>query len=415
MFFRNLFNETSSDLQTWEQPLADAFGIPSSSGIIISAENSLMVGTIYACVNLKANTIAKLPLQVFKKNKNSRERATLHQVSYLLEKRPNPYQTPFVFKHTVTVHRNLWGKAYIRMAFNNRGEVIGLYLLEPSRTQIVADSDNKLWFLYSDSKGNFKKYDHSEIIYLPYLSTDGINGKSPITIARETAGTMKAAQRLMGSIYESGTMSTSVLKTSEKISPEAKKVLRNSWQEANAGLDNAGKVAILDGGFEYESIPMSLQDAEFVASQKFNIAEIARIFNVPLHMLNELDRSTNNNIEHQSMEFIHNTIQPELVAWEEEMNYKLFTTNEQKKYYVKFNLNSAMRGDSNSRATFYEKMLDRGAFSINKVLELEDMDGIGELGDIHRVDLNHVSIEIADEYQLAKSGALKGGDRKNEE
>ncbi|MGD6897116.1 phage portal protein [Bacillus infantis] len=407
MFFRNLLNSTET-IQEWEKPLYETFVNSSSSGITLTSDSALTVGAIYACVNIKANTIAKLPLQLYKRNKSGRERDSAHAVAQLIEKRPNPYQTPFVFKHTITVHRNLWGNAYIKINVDNRGVINSLTLLDPSKVKVAADTKGKLWYTYS-LNGQMSKYDSSEIIHLPYLSTDGINGKSPISIARETASTMKAAQNLAGNLFKNGTLTTSILSTDQSLSPEAKKAVRQAWQDANSGLSNAGKVAVIDSGLSHTSINMSLVDAEYIASQKFSITEIARIFNVPLHMLNELDKSSFSNIEQQSMDFIQNTIQPELVAWEEEMNYKLFTTAEQKKYYVKFNLNSVARGDMASRAAFYEKMLDKGAYSINKVLELEDMDGIGSDGDKHRVDLNHVSIEIADEYQLAKAGASKGG------
>ena len=156
---------------------------------------------------------------------------------------------------------------------------------------------------------------------------------------------------------------------------------------------------------------MPLKDAQFIEGMKFDKGEIANIFNIPLHMINELDRATFSNIEQQALDFIQNTLSPILIQYEEEFSYKTFSFNEQKRYYLKFNLTSLLRADSKSRAEFYKIMLDTGAFSINKVLDLEDMDGIGEYGDKHRVDLNHVSIEIADEYQLAKAngGVLQKG------
>ncbi|OYD58303.1 phage portal protein [Fictibacillus aquaticus] len=374
------------------------------SGELVTNEGSLTVGAIYACVNIKANAIAKLPLQVFKKTKSGRERETAHQAAKLLEKRPNPYMTPFVFKHTASVYRNLWGKAYIAMITDRTGNVTELKLLDPAKVQHAKDSSGDLWFVFSE-KGTQQKYHHSEVIYLPY----GPGGKSPIEIARETAGTMKAAQKFLGSFYKNGTTTRGIIETPGSLNKDAKTVLRDHWAEAAGGLDNAHKVAILDAGMKWVNISMPLQDAEFIASQKFNIAEIARIFNVPLHMLNELDRSTFSNIEHQAMEFIQNTIQPELVAWEEEFNYKFFTDNEQKRLYVKFNLTSALRGDSQSRAQYYKEMLSSGVYNINEVRALEEEDSI-EHGDKHRVDLNHISIDIADEYQMTKARA-KGGEK----
>lgn len=402
MLFRNLLNT----VQTWEQPLIDTFSMPTMSGESITSQNALTIGAVYACVNIKANAIAKLPLQAFKKTKSGRDREHSHQVAYLLEKRPNPYQTPFVFKHTLTVHRNLWGRAYILMKM--KGITPNeLYLLDPAKVTEAEDSKGDKWFIFRD-KDTEEKYHHSEIIYLPY----GPGGKSPIEIARETAGTMKAAQKFLGSFYANGTTTRGFLKVPTQINKEAKNKLRTAWTEQNSGMNNANSVAILDGGMEWVNMSMPLQDAEFIASQKFNIAEIARIFNVPLHMLNEMDRATFSNIEHQSMEFIMNTIQPECTSIEEEMNYKLFTTNEQKRLYVKFNMTSALRGDSSSRAQFYKEMLAMGALNINEVRDLEERDAI-ELGEKHLVSLNYTTLDNLEEYQRAKAG-LKGGENSEE-
>lgn len=398
-------------VQTWEQPLADVFVTPTVSGETITSLTALNVGAIYACVNIKANAIAKLPLQVYRKNKNGRERDTSHQVSYLLETRPNSYQTPFVFKHTITVHRNLWGTAYIRMVNDGTGNIKELIIINPSTVSAVQDMKGSHWYVENRSIGNdvgTYVYHPSEIIVLPYLSTDGIIGKSPITIARETAGTMLAAQKFLGSFYKNGTTTKGIIKTATQLNKEAKDKVREAWAIANSGNENANKIAVLDNGMEFQNMTMPLQDAEFIASQKFGVAEIARIFNVPLHKLNELDRATFSNIEQQSMEFIQDCIQPELVAWEEELNWKLFTTLEQKRYYVRFNLSSALRGDSQSRAAYYKEMIGSGVYSINEVRALEEKDAI-EGGDKHRVDLNHISIDIADEYQMAKANSSKGG------
>ena len=199
-----------------------------------------------------------------------------------------------------------------------------------------------------------------------------------------------------------------MLKTAQPLNKEAKDKLRDAWEEANTGLSNAQRIAILDAGLEFEKVGMPLKDAQFIEGMKFDKGEIANIFNIPLHMINELDRATFSNIEQQALDFIQNTLSPILIQYEEEFSYKVFSFSEQKRYYLKFNLTSLLRADQKSRAEFYNIMLDRGVFSINKVLELEDMDGIGEHGDKNRVDLNHVSIEIADEYQLAKAGAPTG-------
>ncbi|MNT33987.1 Phage portal protein [compost metagenome] len=140
---------------------------------------------------------------------------------------------------------------------------------------------------------------------------------------------------------------------------------------------------------------MPLKDAEFIETQKFGISEVAKIYKIPPHKLGLLDKATFSNIEHQSLEYVKNTLQPYITNWEQEINYKLFTRAglRDKGRYAKFNVTSELRGDSQSRAAYYKEMFQMGAYSINDILELEEKDNIGELGDYRLVPLNFTTLE----------------------
>ena len=211
------------------------------------------------------------------------------------------------------------------------------------------------------------------------------------------------AQKFTGKFYANGTMSSGVLKVPQPLNPEAKQVIRQEWEKFNNGIDNAHRVAILDAGLDYQSLGIKQCDAQYIETQKFSIAEIARIFNVPPHMLADLERATFSNIEQQSLEFVRDTLSPLLISWEQELQYQLFTEDEivNKKYYFKFNLNSLLRGDSTNRAAYYEKMINLGIYSINEVRELEDKDKIKN-GDKHYMSLNYIDIDLMNEYQKQK-------------
>lgn len=409
MLFKRLLgakNEVASGLIEPAQWLIDLFGggTTTSSGETITATSSLNIATVYACIDVKSKAIAKLPIQVFRTTAEGRERDKAHRVAYLLETRPNQFMTPFVFKQTLSVHQNLWGTAYIYIEGDNRkGTIKALWILPPEATQPYKDLVTGLYTYITTLNGQTMRLQESEVIRLPYLSLDGISGKSPIQVARETLGVMQASSRFIGGFYKNGTSTKGIITTPTTLGAPAKDAVRSEWQKANGGTENAGGVAVVDAGMTYQSIAMPLADAEFIATQKFNVGEIAKIFDVPPHKIGELDRATFSNIEQQSMDFIQDCIQPSLVAWEEEMGYKLFSTPMDTGRYIKFNLNSALRGDSASRATYYKEMTGIGVYSINDVLELEEREGIGTDGDQHRVDLNHINVSLADEYQMAKA------------
>jgi HK97 family phage portal protein len=393
----------------WQTPVV------SSSGEVVTAHNALNLAAIYSCVNVKANAIAKLPLGVFQKTDNGRVKVVNHPVQRLLETRPNPYMTPFLFKHTMEVHRNLYGVAYIKQEFDKYGRPVALYLMYPPYVTVAEDLDGKKFYIETlPGVENTTVYDETEILRLPYLTIDGFEPKSPITVARETIGTLKQQQKFLGSFYSNGTLTRGILRIPSQLNKDAKEKVRQAWQEANSGTDNASKIAILDSGIEFQNITIPLQDAEFIASQKFGIEEIARIFNVPLHMINSLENATFSNIEQQSLDFFVNTIAPELVAMEEEMNFKLFTTLEADGgYYVKFNMASALRGDSTARANYYKTMVEMGVYSINEVRELEEKDRIDN-GDNHFISLNFTTLNNLENYQNGKNAAAMTATQPNQ-
>lgn len=408
MIFNRLLgakNEVTSGLTDPTQWLIDLFGggITTSSGEQITAVSSLEIATVYACVNIKSNAIAKLPMQVFKRTPTGRERDKAHQVAKLLEVRPNEFTTPFSFKHTLSVHQNLWGTAYVYMESDRKGNIVALWLLPPDATQPYRDIETGLYTYITTLNSKTMRLQESEVIKLPYLSLDGVRGKSPIAVARETLGVMRASSKFIGGFYKNGTATKGIITTPTAIGAPAKDALRAEWQKANGGVDNAGGVAVVDAGMTYQSISMPLADAEFIATGKFNVAEIAKIFNVPLHKLAELDRATFSNIESQNMDFLQDCTEPVLISWEEEFGYKCFSTPKDANHYVKFNRNGALKADSAARATYYKEMTGIGAYSINDVLELEEKESIGTEGDQHRVDLNHINVTLADEYQMTKA------------
>lgn len=415
MIFSNLLSvkneKETTDLKNPAPWFLRMFGNESSSGEKVTVDSALGIPTVYRCVNIKANAVAMLPFQAFKRTNKGREREKKHAVSKLLENRPNPYQGPFKFKHLIETHRNTWGNAYINVDWGADGRPKALWMLNPALTEPIIDvNTNMLWYVTTLPEGKQVKISYHNIIHLTALTTDGIKGKPPIQVARENIGSSQAAQKFKGNFYKHGASNSGFLKIPGMLNKDAKNVIRDEWEEANTGINNAQRVAILDAGLEFQSISMPLRDAQFIESMRFDKAEIATMFDVPLHMVNELERATHSNIEQENLSFIRDTLSPILVQYQEEFRNRLFTERELSKYYLKFNLEMLLRADKKTQAEFYQIMSDIGAFNINRILELEDENGIGPAGDVHRVDLNHVSVDIADEYQLAKAGALKEGD-----
>ena len=409
MFFRNIINKISQeqDDRMWKD---SSFNRITSSGEIITPESAFSnVGTVFECVVIRANSISKLPLQLFKSSKNGKLRDKNHNLWYLLEKRPNKWQTPSQFKSYIEVSRLLWGNAYIEIIFDKNANIVALEPLNPGEVEILKKANGN--YLYQFTKnGVVKTLSEEEIIHIPYISIDGKVGKSPLSVARENAGNLQAINKFEGGFYKNGTMTAGVLETPSMLNNDAKNKIKSEWASLYGGSHNAGSIAVLDAGFNYKPITIPLKDIEFIASRKMNKAEIATIFDVPLYMLNDLDNAKFNNVEQQNLRYLTDVLQPNITAIEEEFNYKLFTISESKKYYVKFNLNSAMRADSKTRSEYYKEMIGIGIMSINEARVLEELDSIGDMGDKHFISLNYTTLDTIEDHQRI----VKGGD-KNEE
>ena len=410
--FKNELTKTSgvSNPEPW---FIDFLNGGNSNDIQITPNLALNLGTVYKCVTIRAGTISKMPIHTFMRTENGKKRVQ-NDVSYLLEVSPNRLTTPSQMKKMISIDIDLWGDSYILIE-KNRKE---LKRLEPWRTQITLMSDGSLRYKYNSPISLEEEiYTDEEVMHFKDFGTDGIKGKSKIQLARETLNNMKSSNKLLSKYYQNGTLAKGILTHPATLGEEAKDSIKKAWREANTGLNNAYDIPVVDSGLEYKDISMSFEDAQFLNLTKFSVEEMARFFNVPPYMVGIMDGAKFNNVQSQAMDFISNSIQPQLTDIEEEMDYKLFYTGEKKKgIYVKFNMSAAMRSDDISRANYYKIMKEQGVYSINDILEKEDMNTIGENGDIHWSNLNFVPLDIAKEYQLGKAGAKmpKGGDESNE-
>ncbi|MCC9020935.1 phage portal protein [Bacillus nakamurai] len=412
MFLEGLFSKRSNDEEPWglanpPEWIIDMFGgSKTASGERVSESTALIHPDVFSCVNVLSDDIAKLAVHTFKKKQGNIISSMDHPVAQLLYLKPNQYMTAFTWKKLMMTHACTWGNAYSYIKTDRNGFITALLPLNPANTQAyVNPNTGMLWYETVINSKSVELY-ADEILHFKGMTEDGINGKSPIGVIREHIGAQSAATKFNAKLYKNDATPRGILKVPTLIDEDAKQRARDEWEKVNAGRN----IAIIDAGLSYESISMPLQEAQFVESMKFNKAQIASIFKVPLHKINELDRATFNNIEHQSIEYVKNTLQPWLVSFEQEIITKLFTDEEIKDgFYIKFNVNSELRGDAKSRAEYYEIMERISALNINEIRAFEEKNAI-EHGDRHLVSLNYTFLDSLEEYQMNKSGSVKGGE-----
>jgi HK97 family phage portal protein len=221
-----------------------------------------------------------------------------------------------------------------------------------------------------------------EILHIPALSTNGYSGISPVRAHMHSIGLGMAATEFGATFFGNGSNLAGVLEHPGKISDEAIDRLREQWHSKYGGVDNSHKTAVLADGIKYNRIGVPPNEAQFLETRQFQIEDIARIYNVPPHKIKHLHRSTYNNIEQQNIEFAQDTIRPWVKKIEEELDRKLFRTDERGKYFTRFNIDGLLRGDYKTRMEGHYRMFQMGAINPDEIRKLEGMpprpDGKGD-------------------------------------
>lgn len=237
-----------------------------------------------------------------------------------------------------------------------------------------------------------------DVLHIPGLGYDGLVGMSPIAACRNAVGMGLAADEYGSRFLSNGATPAGVLETPTLIKDVSK--LRDSWEKAYGGTGNAGRVAILEEGVTFKPISMSPQDSQLLETRQYQLTEIARIFRIPPHMLQDLSRATFSNIEEQSLEFVKYTLNPWIIRWEQGMTKALLNADEKRRYSIRFNVDGLLRGDYKSRMEGYRIGVSSGILSVNDCRRLENMDLLSEEegGDYHLIQEAMIKLEDAGIY-----------------
>ncbi|WP_447727266.1 phage portal protein [Sphingomonas koreensis] len=391
-------------------------GGPTKAGVVVSEYGALYLTPVYACCNRIGNPIASFPRAIYQSDgKGGRVEVTQHPMSERLKLRPNDYMSARTVTKTQMLHALTWGNGYQEIERNNRGEAVGLWPLMPDRTKPRRVEGTLLYQTTID--GSTFDIGHNDVLHVMDQSHDGYVGLSPVTLARQALGLALAAETFGSKFFANDAKSGGFLQHPGKLGPQAVANMQGrdgqkraagenpaSRLERQGGLDNAHRVKILEEGMKFVSTTIPPEDAQFLGTREFQIAEIARMYDVPLILLQSHEKSTSwgTGIEQLMIGFIRQTVAPWVNAIEQEMNWKLFTPAERAKgLFVKFNMNAILRGDMEARAGFFKAMFDVGAFSPNRILSLEDEDGIGPDGDRHFVPSNYTPLDRVGEQPSA--------------
>ena len=354
------------------------------SGERVDEKSAMQIATVYACVRLLAETVAGLPLHLYRysgSGKNAKELATDHPLYKLLYRQPNPEMTSFSFRETMLTHLLLYGNAYAQIIRDGKNSVLALYPLLPENVEIDRDEQGRIYYIYhaytDEVPGANNKdilFRRDEIFHIPGLGFNGLVGFSPIAMMKNALGTTLAVEKYGSAFFKNGAQPSGVLEHPGVLkNPER---IRENWSNVYGGPNNAHKVAVLEEGMSYKPISLPPEDSQFLSTRQFGVNEICRIFRVPPHMVQDLEHATYSNIEHQSIDFVVHTLTPWLVRFEQAIVKDLLLESEQDEYFPRFNVDGLLRGDYASRMRGYSTAISNGIMSPNDCRALENMDPI---------------------------------------
>lgn len=374
-----------------------------TSGKTVNERTALQTTAVYACVRILSETIASLPLHVYRYTEGGKAKDTEHVLYTLLHDEPNPDMTSFVFRETLMSHLLIWGNAYSQILRDRSGQVIGLYPLLPDQMSVHRSEKGKLYYVYNryeEDNPNFQEkgsivLSQEEVLHIPGLGFDGLIGYSPIALAKNAVGMTLACEEYGASFFGNGANPGGVLEHPGILKDPGK--VRDSWNAVYQGTRNAHKVAVLEEGMSYKQIGIPPEEAQFLETRKFQVNEIARLFRIPPHMVGDLEKSSFSNIEQQSLEFVKYTLDPWVVRFEQAFKKSLLLPEEKKTHFIKFNVDGLLRGDYQSRMNGYAIGRQNGWLSTNDIRELEELNPISpeEGGDLYLINGNMTKLKDA--------------------
>ena len=393
-YISRVFSFIRRSLENPAATLADVFGGGrSDAGVPVNQESATRLTAVLCAVRILSETLASLPLFIYERQEpRGRKKAKDHPLFDRLHLEPNPDMSSFFFREIMQAQVVLKGNAYAVIRRDGAGRPRQLWPLTTQTVDVKRAESGGLLYKIRLNDGTTEPWAAEDMIHIPGLSFDGVKGMSVIGAARNAFGLSIAAEKYGSVLFARGGRAPGVLQTQKaQLQRDEKKNISEDWASSVGGVDNWHKVAVLTKGMEYKDIGITPEDGQFMELRKFQVIEIARIFKVQPHLLFSLEGATFSNIEQQSLEFVMHTMRPWLVRWEQELTRKLLTEEERKRFFIAFNLDGLMRGDSAARGAFYALGSQWGYFSANDIRDLENMPGIGPQGDVYKSPMNMIN------------------------
>lgn len=394
-------------VSTTDPRLGKFFGGETYTGKTVNEATAMQISVVWACVRILSESVGQLPWGVYEKQKNGNSaKVDDHPLNTILNYSPNADMTHVEFREAIQTNLGLQGNGYCFREVNGAGEVSSLYpipssMVKPMRSKTTGDITYDVL-----ERGKWINYPREKIWHIKGFGSNGLVGYSPIGCMRQAMAVALATEEFQARFFGQGARPSAILKIDKWLDDNQRKKARENVNDMVGGLENAHKVALLEGGMDLQTWGLPLDDLQFVELRRFSLHEICRIYGIPPHRVADLEKASFNNIEQLSLEFVMFTLLPWLRRWEESANRWLLKPGQQERFTVRFNFDGLLRADSQARAEFLRTMVANGVMSRNEARAKENLNRVEGGGmDDYTVQSNMATIDMLEQIVSgAKSG-----------
>lgn len=360
-----------SDIASWSEFLGGSGGRAMDWAPFVSETTAMACSAVYRCVTLSSGVVAGLPLKIYRREADGqRSEASGHRLRPLFQMAPYPGRalTAFSWRELWGINVLLWGNHYSAIRYDNAGRVIGFETFPPWRVQVVRlpDQPGLNFYVCTHENGTSETVHQADMIHIPGPGFNGVQGLSRIqTFARGSIGLAQSMEERTGRIHQNAAMPSGVMQVRQKMSDTGFARMRAQLDTMHAGVERWGKTVIVDEGASYTPFQLSPQDLQTIEARRYQIADVSRFFGVPLHLLNETDKTTSwgTGLSENTLAYLIFTLDADLSRIESELNYKLFAGTP---FYVEFERDGLLSMDPTKTAQVMQSEISSGVLTINE-------------------------------------------------
>jgi len=360
------------------------------AGTPMSQDEALKLSAVYACVRIYVDTVSTLPMGAFYTDNN--ERLTYNPRPLWLDQ-PDIDVSRQDHLVQVLVSLMLDGNAFVLISRGGNGDVVALTPLDPSRVEIRRNELRQIEYVYDHRM----VLSSTDILHITEMRKPGhLRGVSRVDSLKESLGLAKALEEFSSRFFGSGSITDVVIESPGNLTREQARELVDGWEEHHRGIRKAHRPGVLGGGAKINKIGIDPEQSQLLAARAFAVEDVCRAFRVPPHMIGVTTPGAMSyaSVEQNAIQWVRFSVVPIVNRLEAAYGKLLPSTA-----FIKFNLDSLLRGDTQTRFSAYSTGLQSGFMSVNDVRRLEDMVSV-DGGDVVRVPLANVSLTAADLVEL---------------